>query len=204
MSHAFLRFSICLSFSSCGTHLPLFWTFPISRSRLETVGWLTSNCSAICFLFANHVRPTMLAISHLRIFWQFPMFPVVFLVLCRSHQRYYFFSHDTCPFQCIRKSNTILQLIIIGVVGCINFPFVQNRLMKHNWHSYLFSECARGVQNVRTGHMTSCTARNVSFMWWPSFCSNTIALPRGSEDLHITIPITIYHFGIGGGNIYWW
>ena len=26
----FLRLSICLSFNSCGTHLPTFWIFPIS------------------------------------------------------------------------------------------------------------------------------------------------------------------------------
>ena len=46
----FLRLSICLSFNSCGTHLPTFWIFPISRRWLETAcWWLTLNCSASCF-----------------------------------------------------------------------------------------------------------------------------------------------------------
>ena len=49
ISHVFLRLSICLSFNSCGTHLPTFWIFPISRRRLETACWLTLNCSASCF-----------------------------------------------------------------------------------------------------------------------------------------------------------
>ena len=38
--------SICLSFNSCGTHLPTFRIFPISRRRLKTACWLTLNCSA--------------------------------------------------------------------------------------------------------------------------------------------------------------
>ena len=46
---ALFRFSISLSFNTCGTHLLVFWIFPIFRSRLETVCWLTSNCSASCF-----------------------------------------------------------------------------------------------------------------------------------------------------------
>ena len=49
ISHMFLRLSICLSFNSCGTHLPTFWIFLISRRRLETACWLTLNCSASCF-----------------------------------------------------------------------------------------------------------------------------------------------------------
>ena len=81
MLHVFLRFSICLLFDSCGgTHVPVFWIFPISRSRsrLETACWLTPNCSASCFCFANHLRPTVLAIPHLRIFltvFQIPCLP---------------------------------------------------------------------------------------------------------------------------------
>jgi len=48
ISHVFLRLSICLLFNSCGTYLPTFWIFPISRRRLETACWLTLNC---CELF---------------------------------------------------------------------------------------------------------------------------------------------------------
>ena len=36
-------------FNSCGTHLPLFWIFSISRSRLETACWLMPNCWTSCF-----------------------------------------------------------------------------------------------------------------------------------------------------------
>ena len=49
MSHIFMRFYICLSFNSWGTHLLVFWIFPISRCRLETSCLLTSNCSTSCF-----------------------------------------------------------------------------------------------------------------------------------------------------------
>ena len=42
----FLHFSLRPSFNSCGTHLSVFWIFPISRSRLEIACWLTPNCSA--------------------------------------------------------------------------------------------------------------------------------------------------------------
>ena len=47
--HIFLHFSVCLSFNSCGTHLPVFRIFPISLSRPETVCWLKPNCSTSCF-----------------------------------------------------------------------------------------------------------------------------------------------------------
>ena len=49
VTYVFGFFSICLSFNSRGTHLPVFWIFHISRGRSETTRRLTSNCSASCF-----------------------------------------------------------------------------------------------------------------------------------------------------------
>ena len=45
----FWRRSICLSFSSCGTHFPIFWTFSMACSRMEMAAWETPNCSASIF-----------------------------------------------------------------------------------------------------------------------------------------------------------
>ena len=45
----FLCSPICLSFDSCGTHISVFWIFPISCGRLEIACWLTPYCSASCF-----------------------------------------------------------------------------------------------------------------------------------------------------------
>ena len=47
--HVFWRRSICLSFSSCGTHFPIFWIFPMACSRMEMAAWETPNCSASIF-----------------------------------------------------------------------------------------------------------------------------------------------------------
>ena len=82
-SHVFLHFSVCLSFNSRGTHL-VFWIFPISRSQLETVCWLTPNCSASYFSVCESFRPTVLVITQLRIFCRFSVFLVFLLVLCRN------------------------------------------------------------------------------------------------------------------------
>ena len=76
MSHVFLCFSIYLSFISCGTHLPVFWSFPISRSRLDIVCWLTPHCRRVILVFVNHLRPTMLAISHHLLIFYSHTFPI--------------------------------------------------------------------------------------------------------------------------------
>ena len=84
-SHVFLRFSICLSFNSCDTHLSVFWIFPISHSRLETACWLTSNCSASCLRVcesSSFNNPFNFTSS---IFLLFSTFLVFLLILCRSH-----------------------------------------------------------------------------------------------------------------------
>ena len=72
MTCVFLRFSIFLSFNSCGTHLPVFRIFSNPRSRLETVCWLTANCSASCVCFRIIFVQFLLAIPHLRNFLRFP------------------------------------------------------------------------------------------------------------------------------------
>ncbi|KYN22383.1 ABC transporter G family member 23 [Trachymyrmex cornetzi] len=36
ISQVVFRFSCCLSFSSCGTHFPIFWIFPMDFKRMET------------------------------------------------------------------------------------------------------------------------------------------------------------------------
>ena len=55
-----VTYSICLLFNSRGTHLPVSWSFPISRGRSETARWVSANCSASCFL----VRPRMLFVRY--------------------------------------------------------------------------------------------------------------------------------------------
>ena len=60
MSHVFLRFSLCLSFNSCDTHLLIFWKKQFVDYRPIV--------RRVVFVFANYLRSTMLAIPHLRIF----------------------------------------------------------------------------------------------------------------------------------------
>jgi len=45
--HMFWRHSICLLFSSCGTHFSIFWTFSMACSRMEMAAWETQ-------LFGKH------------------------------------------------------------------------------------------------------------------------------------------------------
>ena len=48
ISQVVFRFSCCLSFSSCGTHFPTFWIFPMAFKRMETVFRVMFNWSASC------------------------------------------------------------------------------------------------------------------------------------------------------------
>jgi len=43
ISQVVFRFSCCLSFSSCGTHFPIYWIFPMDFKRMETVSRVTFN-----------------------------------------------------------------------------------------------------------------------------------------------------------------
>ena len=85
MSGVFSRFSICLSYNSCGTHLLVFWIFLISSNWLEKACWLTFNCSASYFCVCESSSSNNAFYSIPSIFWRFSMFPVFFLILCWSH-----------------------------------------------------------------------------------------------------------------------
>ena len=109
MSHVFLLFSICPSFYSRGTHVRVFWNFPISHGRLKTVCWLTSNCSASCFWVCESSSSNMFAIPHLQIFCGFPCFSSsFFFALCRS---YHFWNAETIIYTYHAMEHVHLKLL---------------------------------------------------------------------------------------------
>ena len=84
ISQVVFRFSCCLSFSSCGTHFPTFWIFPMAFKRMETFFVSCLIDQRVVVAFERHPHPTMLAISCLE------TFSLVFHVLRYSRQNCHF------------------------------------------------------------------------------------------------------------------
>jgi len=111
---------ICLSFNSCGTHLPTFWIFPISRRRLEIAWWLTLNCSASYFCVCKS-SSAMLAIPRLRTFW-------VFRVPCLQHRNLQFWNVETIIHTFFTMKHVHHKLL--QVIGMIPQQFSSNENKK--------------------------------------------------------------------------
>jgi len=52
---------------SCGTHFPIFWTFPMACNRMEMAAWKTPNYSTS--IFCDRPRPKEPAIDSPQLFW---------------------------------------------------------------------------------------------------------------------------------------
>ena len=123
MSLVFLRFSIYLSFDSRGTHLPVFWIFPIFRNLSKTARWLSSNCSASCFSVCE--SSSINNACNLRMFWRFSTFLVFFLVLCQSH---HFWNAEIIVHTYLVMEHVHHNLL--GVIAMIQRHFSSNKNRK--------------------------------------------------------------------------
>lgn len=65
------RFSCCLSFSSCGTHIPTFWIFHIAFKRMETTSRIKFNCCLWASSSPNSASFTLRFLRQNRRIWFF-------------------------------------------------------------------------------------------------------------------------------------
>ena len=79
---------MCFCAFPCGTHLPIFWIFSISRSHshLETARLLTPNCSACCFFQLFCVFPCSSCAISKSLLWKAET--IVHMYLEKEHVRH--------------------------------------------------------------------------------------------------------------------
>jgi len=84
------------AYRSCGTHFPIFWTFPMACIRMEMVVWETPNCSAS--IFCNWVSSSSKRACN----WQSSTFWADFRASCYSGQNCHWTETNPCTLFLIK------------------------------------------------------------------------------------------------------